>query len=390
MKVGFLCNEYPGGPHGGIGTLTQVLGRGLVRAGHQVWVIGRYSWNHPAPDYEEDQGVRVWRLRAPADRLGSALCRLKLLRTLANWSRKGEIDLIEAPDCAGWIAGLPPLPVPVIVRVNGSVTYLASELGRPVNRLLFLFEWATLKRADFWCAVSRYAAEKTQRLFHLRSSPVILYNPMEAPVLEAGTTRSKNRVVFTGTLTAKKGIVPLIKAWPRVRERHKDAELHIFGKDRAAPSGGSMHAFLRSQMDGDSAGSVRLYGHVTRDKIFHALQTARLAVFPSYAEAFALAPMEAMASGCPTIFTRRTSGSELISDGENGLLVDPDRPDEIAEAINRVLGDDALAESLGRAGRMRIEQDFSVPALVAQNESFYRHCLGRFRRSALAAHPSGL
>jgi hypothetical protein len=51
MRVCFLCNEYPPGPHGGIGTFTQMLARALVQAGHQAWVIGRYSQGHPGSDY---------------------------------------------------------------------------------------------------------------------------------------------------------------------------------------------------------------------------------------------------------------------------------------------------------------------------------------------------
>jgi glycosyltransferase involved in cell wall biosynthesis len=289
--------------------------------------------------------------------------------------------LIDASDCGGWIAGLPRLPVPVIVRVHGSVTYFASELGRPVNRTLLLFEWASLKRADFWCSVSRYAADKTQRLFRLRSDPTILHSPVEVPVATPLTTRSKNQVVFTGTLTAKKGILALIKAWPRITGRYKDAELHIFGKDRPLATGGSMQAFLLAQINGHPKESVHFYGHVTRDKIFQALQTARLAVFPSYAESFALAPMEAMACGCPTVYTRRTGGPELIEDGENGLLVDPEQTDEIADAVIRLLSDDDLAKRLGDAGRRRIEENFSIPALLAQNEAFYRHCLTHFRET---------
>ena len=389
MRVCFVCNEYPGGPHGGIGTFTQILGRALVRAGHEVRVIGRYAWDHPAPDYEEDQGVRVWRLRVPADRLGSALCRGKLLLNLAQWSRRGAIDLIESPDCAGCIMGLPPLSVPVIVRVHGSMTYFAAELGRTVRRLPFFFEWTTLKRADFWCAVSRYAADKTQRLFRLSTPSAILYNPMEMPAMKMVLHRAENRVVFAGTLTAKKGIISLIKAWSRVRGIVGNAELHIFGKDRPLPAGGSMRTFLLSQVDGSTARTIRFYGHVSRDEIFAALQTARLAVFPSYAEAFALAPMEAMACGCPTISSRRTSGPELIAEGENGLLVDPDSPAEIGDAIIRLMSDNQLAARLGEAGRRRIEQHFSMPDLVAQNETFYRSCLARFGGSARAVQPLG-
>ncbi|MDQ3173064.1 MAG: glycosyltransferase family 4 protein [Acidobacteriota bacterium] len=379
MRICFLCSEYPPGPHGGIGTMTQVLARALVQAGHQVRVAGLYAQSYPAPDYEEDQGVCVWRLRQPAHRLSWVSARHKLFRTIARWSRQGEIDLVEVPDWEGLAAGWPRLPVPVIARLNGAMSYFDSELGQPVRRAPFWLERASLRRAEFWCSVSRYTADKTQRLFGLPSGPrAILYNPVDVPSDLCVNTRSSSQVIFTGTLTAKKGIVSLAKAWPRVTEVCKDAELHIYGKDGRTDEGPSMQAFILSQYNGQVAKSVHFHGHVERTELFATLQKARLAVFPSYAEAFAIAPLEAMAYGCPTIYSQRGSGPELIEDGRDGLLIEPDQPDEIAEAIIRVLTDDRLARRLGEAGRERVMKNFSTPVLLASNEAFYQDCLSDF------------
>jgi glycosyltransferase involved in cell wall biosynthesis len=265
------------------------------------------------------------------------------------------------------------------VRLHGSLTYIAAELGEPVDLTARLLEWASFRRADFWCAVSRYTAQKTHELFGLRANGTVLYNPVEMPSETVVPARSKNQVVFTGALKINKGILSLIKAWPGVTAVHPDAELHVFGRDRLTEDGQSMQAFLLSQLDGGIGTSVHFGGFAERRQIFHALQTARLAVFPSYAEAFAQAPMEAMACGCPTVFTRRTSGPELIEHDQSGLLIDPDRPDEIADAIIRLLADDALAQRLGEAGRKRIRDNFSTEVLVGLNEAFYQNCLSDFR-----------
>ena len=78
-----------------------------------------------------------------------------------------------------------------------------------------------------------------------------------------------------------------------------------------------------------------------------------------------------MGCGCPTISTKLSSGPEGVRDGVDGLLVDPARPAEISDAIVRLLRDDSLAERLGRAGRARVLQDFSLDALLAANEKFF-------------------
>jgi glycosyltransferase involved in cell wall biosynthesis len=186
-------------------------------------------------------------------------------------------------------------------------------------------------------------------------------------------------VVFTGTLARKKGVEALIAAWPLVKSQHPGAELHLFGKDGRA-EGGSMRAALEQRLNGD-ASRVRFHGAVPRSAVLSALASARVAVFPSFAEAFALAPLEAMAHACPTIYSRRGSGPELICDGRDGLLVEPSNPEEIAEAIGRVLGDDALAAQLAGAGRRRVIEDFSWDVQLEKNVAWYESCLKRFRKN---------
>jgi glycosyltransferase involved in cell wall biosynthesis len=386
MKIAFICGEYPPGRHGGIGTMTQLLARSLAGAGHEARVVGVYPAADTAPEYEEDEGVRVWRLREPSFRLGWVSARVALFRTIEAWSRSGAVDIVEAPDYQGFTAGWPALPVPVVVRLHGSESYFAAEMGRPMKRSAYWLERGALRRADSWCSVSRYTAERTKEIFGLGTEPrAVLYNPIETDDPVRNLYRSTRRVVFTGTLTPKKGVVSLLRAWPLVLRNRPDAELHLFGKDGRTESGGSMRDELESLVPDGSRGSVVFHGHVGRAEILENLHSARLAVFPSYSEAFALAPLEAMAAGCPTVFTRRGSGPELIEDGRDGLLVDPDRPEEIARAIGSLLSDDMLARRLGAAGRRRVKLGFSLPLVLSRNEAFYSECIQGFRQERAAS-----
>ena len=147
MKIGFICSEYPPGPHGGIGTMTQVLSRVLVQGGHQVSVAGIYDNAYPAPDVQDDQGVKVWRLRKSGSRMGWIPARYRLFQLVSKWVREKSVDVIEVPDYQGLAAGWGPLAAPVVARLHGSETYFAQELGVRVRRGSFLIERAS-------CAVS--------------------------------------------------------------------------------------------------------------------------------------------------------------------------------------------------------------------------------------------
>jgi glycosyltransferase involved in cell wall biosynthesis len=381
VRICFVCNEYPPGPHGGIGTMTQLLGRALVASGHAVRVVGAYRPDYPGSPDEVDEGVRVRRLREGASRPGKALARWRLYRTVERWSRKGEIDVVEVPDWEGWAAGWPRLPVPVVVRLNGTARFFAAEAGERAPRVTSALEKASLERGDSCCAASRYVAERTGSLFDLPlAGAAILHNAVDLRPVPPEEGRVRGRVVFTGRLAAKKGVGPLVRAWPRVLAEIPGAELHLFGRDAPIGRSGSMRAFLERLLADLPSSRVAFHGHVPRDHLATALDRASVAVFPSFAEAFAFAPMEAMAASCATISSRRGSGPELVEDGRDGLLVDPADPGEIAAAIVRLLRDDDLRRRLGVAGRRRIEESFSLPRLVDGSVSFYREAIERHER----------
>jgi glycosyltransferase involved in cell wall biosynthesis len=138
-----------------------------------------------------------------------------------------------------------------------------------------------------------------------------------------------------------------------------------------------MQDVLKASVERGSVAGVTFRGHVTLDALVDEFRRSRAIVLPSYAEGFSLTPLHAMAAGCPTVYTRRGSGPEVIEDGRDGLLIDPDDPAGIAAAIVRLLRDDALAARLGVAGRDTIRRRFSREQLTAETAAFYRWCLAR-------------
>ena len=378
MKLGFVCGEYPPFPHGGIGTLVQTLGRALVAGGHSVRVTGLY------PDvrdvqHEFNHGVEVWRLPQSKRRLGWIDDRRRLFRQLQDWAGAGALDLIEVPDWQGWAAHWPALAVPVITRLHGSETYFAAEMNRSGRRITAYLEGRSLRRSDFWCSVSHYTAGRTKALFGLQAdATAILPNPVPVAPATPWAARRPGVVVFSGTLTEKKGVIPLIDAWRTVVARVPDATLHMLGKDGVAPGGGSMREFLQQRL-GDAANSgVHFAGHVAREVVLRHLRDATVAVFPSYAEAFAIAPLEAMSVGCPTIASARGSGPELIDNDVDGLTVNPHQPAEIAQALCRLLSNESAAAAMGERGRRTIADRFSLEVLLPKNVAFYDHCTAQF------------
>jgi glycosyltransferase involved in cell wall biosynthesis len=356
--------------------VTQVLARALAAAGHEVRTVGLYAGLDAAP-VEDDCGVAVWRLPMPGGKLGWTRGRRDLFRTVSRWAERGEVDLVEVPDWEGYAAGWPQFRAPVVTRLHGSSSYFAREMSNRLHWPAYCLEAASFHRADSCCSTSGYTAARTERLFGRRRRPVdVLFNPVDVPALPTAP-RSRNRVVFAGTLTEKKGVVPLVEAWPAVLDACPSAGLHVFGKDAGAEDGRPMIEVLTELLPEEARASVHFHGHVGRERVQSEFASCRLAVFPSFAEAFSMVPLEAMAQGCPVIYSDRCSGPELIESGRDGILIDPSRPERIAEAIVTLLRDDAACARIGAAGRRTVLERFSTGVLLARNEQFYSECISR-------------
>lgn len=169
---------------------------------------------------------------------------------------------------------------------------------------------------------------------------------------------NKKVVLFVGRLAEKKGTAYLIRAMRQV-----DALLVIAG-------GGPLEAdckALTSQLHMEER--VRFLGAKPHTELRTLFASADLFAAPSVTakggdvEGFGLVILEAMASGLPVVASRSGGITDLITDGENGLLAPERDADQLADRINRLLGDDALRRELSLASRRTACRfDYSVIA----------------------------
>jgi len=117
----------------------------------------------------------------------------------------------------------------------------------------------------------------------------------------------------------------------------------------------------------DVTDHVRFLGTV--DDVPALLKSVDLSVLTSVSEAFPLALLESMAAARPVVATNVGSVPEIVADGLTGFLVPPGAPDQLAQAMLRVLRDSELARKLGEEGRKRVEQRFTVERMISRTES---------------------
>lgn len=378
MNILYICHEYPPARHGGIGSFVKSISKSLQNANHNIYVIGLCN----EAEYigiTDDDGVYVERI-APVKHFPFSwkLDRKRLEKRVRALVKEKNIDLIEVTDYVVDNATWGKMHVPVIIRLHGSQIYFAKELGRPINNTILKLEQKAFEKADFICSVSEYTAQKTQIALSNNFSYTVIYNPIELQAID-DSNRPANEVIYTGTLTSKKGVIQLVKAWKQVLKDIPRAQLYIYGKDGKTDDGlMSMKEYLLSLLNEEEKLSVNFKGHINRDELLNKLKQTAIAVYPSYAEAFAIAPLEAMACGCATIYSIRGSGKELIDNGINGYLIEPDDTNQLAEQIKYLIKHPEKTREIGRAGKQHVDNNFSSTKLQQENISFYNYCINNF------------
>lgn len=174
----------------------------------------------------------------------------------------------------------------------------------------------------------------------------------------AGLPGNGRRLLALGRLHTDKGFDTLIRALRRV----PDATLSIAG---IGPEQARLHALARAE---GVAGRVHLLGW--RPDAGALLRAADLFVCSSRIEPLGNMVIEAWSAGCPTVAVAAAGPSELIRDGEDGLLVPLENPVALAEAIKALLNDRVLAQSLAAQGRRRFDREFSRDVVVGQWRRF--------------------
>lgn len=323
----------------------------LAARGHSVTVV-TFDAAQERPFYPLDGRVRHLSL-AIGNATRSAgpvetLRRIVALRTLAR---------AEKPDVA--VGFMHSMFVPMAFALAGlRVPAVGSEhivpehyRSRPLQYLLLIASAPLL-------AAMTVLSDAIRKRYPdvIRKRMKVVPNPVAVDSRVAPHRASPARPVLlsVGRLDAQKDHATLLQAFARVAPTHPRWDLRIVGEGR-----------LRGDLE-HTVESLGLRSRVTLPgvtaQIDDEYRQASAFVLSSRYESFGLATAEAMSHGLPVVgFADCPGTNELVADGRSGLLVDPgvDRVQALAAVLDRLLGDPALRERLGDAGRRSIDDRFS-------------------------------
>jgi glycosyltransferase involved in cell wall biosynthesis len=205
------------------------------------------------------------------------------------------------------------------------------------------------READHVIAISAYTAGEVEARLGVPQSRITVCRPGRPawPVRHTTPPASVAYLLFMGTLEPRKNLGGLLEAYGRLIARNPQAPpLLLVG--RAMPQSAPILAAIQQA---PFAGRVIHRGYVADAERPGLFAGATALVLPSFTEGFGLPVLEAMTVGVPVVASDRGALPEVL--GDAGLLVSPDDPDELAAALQRIVTDSALAQTLGARGARR-------------------------------------
>jgi glycosyltransferase involved in cell wall biosynthesis len=308
--------------------------------------------------------------RWPTNRVPVRILWEQLSAPLAALSQ--EMGLLHAP-----VNVVPLLSrTPTIVTIH-DLAFLEYPEQYPgfQRRYLAAMTRASTRRAAKVITVSTFTgADVAERLDVPESKIVAIPNGVdEAFYPRAGTDdltrfRVEQRLpdqflLFVGTLQPRKNLIGLLRAYA-ILPNEERIPLYAVG------GAGWMYADIFAEVERLGIGDdVWFPGYAASEMLPLWYSAATAFIYPSFYEGFGLPVLEAMACGTPVVTSDRTSLPEVV--GDAGLLVDPDNPEDISDAIRALLTDDTRRELLAQRG-LEQAQRFTWQRTARETVAVYR------------------
>ncbi len=206
------------------------------------------------------------------------------------------------------------------------------------------------------------------KIYYGFANAVVLANGVNQSEFHPIANKENDYILSVSRLDFRKGLLDLIDCAQIVCKDH-DIKFKIVGK-------GPLENSISKRIDElGLSNQVTLLGHVDRKQLISLYQNARLFVLPSHYEGLPTVLLEAMASGLPVVATNVSGCIDVIQNHENGMLVPPKEPGEMANAIATVLLNPDLSMALEKNARDTINAKYTWDSITQMYEEYYKKML---------------
>lgn len=379
MRIATVCSYYPWPPSvGGVETIVRNVSTELAKRGHEVYVITTpfdVTTMKQVSDYgvEERGDVIIHKLIPGGMRIGYA----RTLRDLKETVEKIRPEIVHEHNLHPHLFQLARWKERVGYRLFSELHHPAVELDFMIQRLIMPFAISGFrnigKGVDAFIAHTM-SERKWLISKGIPSSKVALVRFPAIPselINYEGNSENLGDIVYLSRIVRRKGLHVLLKALSIVKN---------FNKFKVSIAGPPDLQYLESlkiltrQLRLES--NVSFTGIVSEEKKHGFIKSHKIFVLPSLEEYTPGVLLEAQALGVPVIATRVGAVPEMLIEGKTGLLVQPNNPHELAEAINTLIQNEDLRRKFSMKAR-EWAKNFTLESAVSKLDELYRCSIQR-------------
>ncbi|MBT8277714.1 MAG: glycogen synthase [Bacteroidia bacterium] len=396
MKVLFFTREFPPYVYGGAGVHVEYLAAELAK----IMTVEVRSFGD---QNEETDRLKVKGFAFENPVFNNSNEKLKAVLKTLSTNVQMNVDAIDADiiHCHTWYAHFAGIlaklcyGIPLVITTHSLEPlrpWKREQLGKGYDASSWI-EKTAIEMADAIIAVSNETKDDVLQYFNVEEQKIkVIYNGInlqeyvvtnEVSILnEYGIDKNKPFVLFVGRITRQKGIIHLVNAI-----KYIDPETQI-----VLCAGAPDTPEIGKEME-DSVNAVKQTRHnviwidkmLQKNEVIQLYSHADVFCCPSIYEPFGIINIEAMA--CQTAVVASAVGGikEVVVDGETGILIpleqqdkapfepiDPDKfSKDLADGINKLIGDKELSRAMAIKGRKRVEETFDWIAIAKQVKDLY-------------------
>jgi starch synthase len=373
LRVALLTREYPPEVYGGAGVHVTYLARELAP-------LVDLTVHCQGADRPDAVAHRPWDLLADANQA------LQVISTdLSMTAAVGTAQLVHSHT---WYANLAGHLAAMLYGIPHVMTMHSLEVLRPwkaeqLGGGYHLSSWcerdsATAAaaviavsdgmRADILTAYPDIPAERIHVIRNGIDTTEYAPDPGTEVLERFGVDLARPYVIFVGRITRQKGVPVLLRAASGLVP---EAQLVLCAGAADTPELLAEVTELVDGLQASRSGVLWIPEMLPRPELVQLLTHATVFAIPSLYEPLGIVNLEAMACATAVVGSRTGGIPEVVVDGVTGLLVPPDDPGQLAEALNALLRDPERAQVMGQEGRKRAVAEFGWPAIAAQTAALY-------------------
>ncbi len=374
MHIAFISPEYPHtslNKAAGLGTSIKNLALELIAKNHKVTI---FVYGQKTDETLFNEGITIHAIKHKKYLIfGWYLCRKHLQKCINSIVIEKHIDLLEAPDWTG-VTAFMSFKCPLVIRLHGSDGYFCHLANRKQKLKNYFFEKKALKKAKHIVSVSAFTAHKTKEIFNLKRNIQVVHNGINVSTFKpGGNSIVKNEILYFGSIIRKKGVLELAMAFNILVEEKKDATLILLGKDTidVFEKRSTLDMFF-DLLSEKAKTKVKYLREVPYAKVVRIINRANLVTLPSFAEAFPMTWLEAMAMEKALVTSNIGWSNEIMTDGKTGYTINPKDHVLYARRMKQLLENNALGHTFGKNARAFILEKFEAGIIAQQNIELYK------------------